>query len=219
MTDFYDAIDIIKRYEGFNEKALADPSTGGEPFSIGYGTQFYPDGEPVKRGQLCTERKALEYLLHELNEIEDDLNSLNLGLDSCMQNALISFVHSIGWDAFLYSRVIEHTINENWGKVAQEITAWVVDGEYRIIGSLIDRRKEESLLFLKEVGVSFAPAGQILLNAFRQYQGTLYQQRAIQTLEESVNPYVLAEFANQFSEKDSDAFFESDGTPRYTSWD
>lgn len=219
MTDFCDAIDIIKKYEGFNEKALADPYTGKEPFSIGYGTQFYPDGEPVKKGQLCTERKALEYLVYEVNEIEDDLDSLNLGLDSSMKNALVSFVHSIGWDAFLYSRVIEHIINENWGGVAREIMAWVVDCEYRIIGNLIHRRREESSLFLKEVGISFAPVGQILINAFRQYQGTLYQQRAVQLLEESVNPYVLAEFANLFSTKEANDFFESDGTPRYTSWD
>lgn len=219
MIDFCDAMDIIKKYEGFSEKALADPSTGKEPFSIGYGTQFYPDGEPVKKGQLCTERKALEYLLHEVNEIDNDLKSFNLGLEPNMTNALISFIHSVGWDLFLKSRVIEYIVNEKWKKVAQEMTAWVIDGDYRIIGSLIDRRREESLLFLKDVGISFAPAGELLLNAFRQYQGTIYQQKAIQMLEENTNPYVLSEFANKFSAKNFDEFFENHETHEYTAWD
>ena len=60
MADFSFAIDLICKYEGFNEKAYPNNVTGKEPYTIGYGTQFYPDGTPVKAGQLCTKHKAYE---------------------------------------------------------------------------------------------------------------------------------------------------------------
>ena len=62
MSDLSHAVNLIRKYEGYSEKAYPDPITGEEPYTIGFGTQFYPDGSPVKRGQCCTREKALEYL-------------------------------------------------------------------------------------------------------------------------------------------------------------
>lgn len=151
MSGWHTAIDIIKSFQGFNEKAFADPDTGDYPYTLGFGTQYYPDGEPVKQGQCCTYQKAMEYLLHETNEIRRDLEQLNLGLDASMTEALISFAHSIGWQPFLYSQIIDCCEQENWLAVAQEIKRWVFDGESRIIGSLLARRRVEANLFLQEV--------------------------------------------------------------------
>ena len=106
MSDLSRAINLIRKHEGFNEKAYPDPATGEDPYTIGYGTQFYPDGSPVKRGQCCSKEKALEYLFHETAVIDTQLIKLNLGLDNSMRQALISFVHSIGWEPFLYSNAI-----------------------------------------------------------------------------------------------------------------
>ena len=100
MADFANAIAIIRQYEGFNEKAYPHFETGGAPYTLGYGTQFYPDGAPVQRGQRVTKEKALEYLKAELDVISDQLAGLDLILTSGMEEALISFVHSIGWDNF-----------------------------------------------------------------------------------------------------------------------
>ena len=66
MADFSLAINLIRKYEGYAEKAYPHPNSGEEPYSIGYGTQFYPDGAPVKKGQRCTKEKALEYLFNEV---------------------------------------------------------------------------------------------------------------------------------------------------------
>ena len=100
MSCFARAIDIIKKYEGYSERAYPDPLTGGEPYTLGYGSQYYPDGTIVKKGQCCTKQKAMEYLLHDIEVIEGDLKRLNLGLDSAMTEALISFVHSVGWEPY-----------------------------------------------------------------------------------------------------------------------
>ena len=59
MSDFSLTVNLIRRYEGFSEKAYPDPCSGDKPYTIGYGTQYYPDGAPVKIGQRCTEEKAL----------------------------------------------------------------------------------------------------------------------------------------------------------------
>lgn len=193
------AIELIKRYEAFNEKAFADPDTGDYPYTIGFGTQYYPNGEAVKQGHLCTYQKALEYLLHEISELRHDILDLNLGLDECMLDALISFAHSIGWDAFLYSQVIDLCEHEDWIAVSQEIRRWVFDSDTRIIGSLVARRREEAQLFLQNVDNCPWTSSEVLLRAFRNYTASKAQVRAIRLLEEQINPYILAEFCNNFA--------------------
>jgi lysozyme len=221
MADFRRAINIIKKYEGYSEKAYPDPNTGGAPYTIGYGTQYYPDGSPVKQGHRCTQHKALEYLFHEVELIDDELTRLNLGLDASMREALISFIHSIGWEPFLYSEIIDAVENEYWGGAAEEITHWIFDSYYKVIGGLVDRRREESNLFLAEVKTPIDKGGEILLDAFRNYSAQPNQIQAIRSLEASTNPYVLAEFVNSFEaetsfELDSD-YEENDSIS--ISWD
>lgn len=213
MSDFSAAIELIRKYEGYNEKAYADHSTGGEPYTIGYGTQFYPDGSPVKRGHLCTKRKALEYLYHELEVLDVELKKLNLGIDECMHQALLSFCHSVGWSSFLYSNIIDCLEQEDWRGASEEIPKWVFDQDHKMIGSLMHRRQEEVRLFLREINDNAWVSTEVLLTAFRNYSAATHQVRAIRTLEESVNPYVLSEFANNFriNEDPWDGFFQGDG--------
>lgn len=198
MADLSHAVNLIRKYEGFNEKAYPDPHTGGEPYTIGYGTQFYPDGSPVKKGQCCTKEKALEYLFHELSVIENQLLKLNLGLDGSMHQALVSFVHSVGWDAFLYSSVIDCIEAEDFSGATEEIGKWIFDEYHKVIGGLLDRRREEINLFLQEVEANPWSSTEILLKAFRNYCASPHQVRAIRNLEEKLNPYLLSEFANDF---------------------
>lgn len=198
MSDLSGAINLIRKYEGFNEKAYADPITGGEPYTIGFGTQFYPDGSPVKRGQRCTREKALEYLFHEINVIDNQLAKLNLGLDNSMRQALISFVHSVGWDPFLYSHVIDCIEAEDFCGATQEIGKWIFDEDHNVIGGLLDRRREEINLFLQEIDANPWSSTEILLTAFRNYSAAPHEVRAVRELEERISPYILSEFANSF---------------------
>lgn len=192
------AIDLIRKYEGFNEKAYLDPYSEGECYAIGYGTQFYPDGSPVKRGQCCSKEKALEYLYHETSVIELQLLKLNLGLDEQMNQALISFIHSIGWEPFLYSRIIDCIEMEDFPGASREIGCWVFDHKHKIIPELLERRREEIDLFLQDVEDHNLESMQILTRAFRSYSAAPHQINAICKLEQQINPYVLSEFANNF---------------------
>ena len=198
MADFAHAINLIRKYEGFNEKAYADPATGAEPYTIGFGTQYYPDGSPVKKGQLCSKEKALEYLFHEVSIIDTELQKLNLGLDNSMRQALISFVHSIGWEPFLYSEIVDAIEREDFKTASDAMSRWIFDEYHHVVGGLIDRRREEVNLFLQEVDANPWSSTEILLTAFRNYTAAHHQVRAIRKLEESLNPYILSEFANNF---------------------
>lgn len=198
MKNFAPAIEIICRYQGFNEKAYPDLETGGAPYSIGYGTQFYPDESPVIAGQMCTKQKALEYLKHELEALDEELDTINLHLDIPMRMALLSFIHSVGWNAFVHCELIDCIGNEDWHGVSFEMSRWIFDHNYQVIGNLIDRRREEIHLFLEEVDGNPWSSTEVLLSAFRNYAAAPHQVRAIRKLEENMNPYVLAEFANDF---------------------
>jgi len=213
MSDFSAAIELIRKYEGYNEKAYPDQATGAEPYTIGYGTQFYPDGSPVRRGHLCTKRKALEYLYHELEVIDTELKKLNLGIDDYMHQALLSFVHSVGWNSFLYSNIIDALEQEDWRLASEEFPKWVFDQEHQMVGALLHRRQEEVLLFLREVNDTPTFATEVLLTAFRNYSAAPHQVRAIRVLEQSINPYTLSEFANNFriSEDPWGNFFGQEG--------
>ena len=140
----------------------------------------------------------MEYLLKEVNVIGKEIQSLNLGLDSSMLEALISFVHSIGWHPFLYSNIIDICEKENWINAGEEITRWIFDNQHQVIGNLIERRREEVALFFAELNANAWTSGEILLKAFRNYSAFPNEVRAIRTLETQINPYVLAEFANNF---------------------
>lgn len=198
MADISRAINLIRKYEGFNEKAYPDPCTGGEPYTLGYGTQFYPDGSPVKQGQRCSKEKALEYLFHEAHLIESQLQKLNLGLDNSMAQALISFVHSIGWEAFLYSEIVDCIDREDYEGATKSMGDWIFDPYHKVVGGLIDRRREEIDLFLQEVDANPWSSTEVLLRAFRNYNAAPNQVRAIRQLEEDISPYVLSKFANNF---------------------
>lgn len=202
MTDLLNAVDLIRKYEGFNEKAYPDPVSGAAPYTIGYGTQFYPDGSAVRKGHLCSTEKAMEYLLRELEILDTQLKGLELNIDECMHQALLSFVHSVGWEPFLYSEIIDAIEREEFSLAADEMERWIFDEDGKVIGNLLERRREEVKLFLKNVLGPTGPTGALLLAAFRNYAGAKHQVQAIKNLEQHINPYILSQFANAFKVND-----------------
>ena len=199
MSDLASAIKLICKYEGFNETAYPDINTGGKPYTIGFGTQYYSDGSPVKAGQKCTKQKAYEYLFNEISIIQEQIKALDLkNLNNSIEEALISFIHSVGWEAFLYSNIIDCLEIENYAGASQEISKWIFNEKYEVIGNLLDRRKEEINLFLNEIEIDSEPISDILLTAFHNFEGNPNQLRAIRKLENRINPYVLSDFTNEF---------------------
>ncbi len=68
-------IDLIKQFEGFAQalpdgraQAYADPLRGWEVPTIGYGTTRYPDGVPVKKGDIINKTQAEAYLIDHVDQ-------------------------------------------------------------------------------------------------------------------------------------------------------
>jgi GH24 family phage-related lysozyme (muramidase) len=56
------AVPLIKQFEGCELKAYADPETGGEPWTIGWGNTTHFDGSKVKAGDTITQAVADQML-------------------------------------------------------------------------------------------------------------------------------------------------------------
>jgi hypothetical protein len=137
-------------------------------------------------------------LFYELNVIDDCLEKLNLGIQESMREALLSFIHSIGWESFLYSHIIDLLEEDNFYAVAEEMGRWVFDEEQKVIGGLIERRKDEIQLFWEDVDSLLPPSAGILMQAFHSFSAREREVKAIQNLERKISPYVLSVFANEF---------------------
>jgi lysozyme len=91
------AIAIIKEYEGFRAQAYPDPRTGGEPWTIGYGTTWYANGKKVKKGDKVTEAKALKELEHKVTDLHTQLKrEIKVPLTDGQWAAMISFAYNLG---------------------------------------------------------------------------------------------------------------------------
>lgn len=93
------AIDLIKRFEGCHLKAYPDPITGGEPWTIGWGSTKTPDGHPIKPGMIISQEEADRYLYSDLERCHTILASSipNWGnLRETQKAALLSFAYNVG---------------------------------------------------------------------------------------------------------------------------
>jgi hypothetical protein len=138
-----------------------------------------------------------------------------------MHQALISFIHSIGWEPFLYSNIVDCLEREDFCSATEEIGRWIFDEDHKAIGGLLDRRREEIALFLLDVDANPWSSTEVLLKAFRNYTAAPQQVRAIRALEENINPYVLSEFANSFliGQETWDSFWDKEADCLFDSYD
>ena len=52
------ALPLVKEFEGCRLTAYPDPETGGEPWTIGWGSTAYADGRPVRKGDRISQKLA-----------------------------------------------------------------------------------------------------------------------------------------------------------------
>jgi GH24 family phage-related lysozyme (muramidase) len=99
QSDLSAAISLIKEFEGCHLSAYPDPLSGGEPWTIGYGTTRYSSGTPVKRGDKINVIEADMLLRLEIDRITDKLRTTvphwNV-MDDNQRSALVSFAYNLG---------------------------------------------------------------------------------------------------------------------------
>jgi lysozyme len=141
-------IKLIQMFESFSAKAYSDMV--GVP-TIGYGTTHYPNGNPVKIGDICTPIQAQTYLMHDLQKFEDTINT-HLSRDPTQEqfDAMASLTYNIGGGNFLSSSVLH---NFNAGLINQAQASFLMWNKVHENGQLVPakgltrRRVAEAALF------------------------------------------------------------------------
>jgi GH24 family phage-related lysozyme (muramidase) len=99
QADLAAALKLIKDFEGCHLDAYPDPLSGGDPWTIGYGTTRYGDGRPVKRGDKINAIEADLLLRQEVDHIAAKLRATVPYWGEMADHqkcALVSFAYNLG---------------------------------------------------------------------------------------------------------------------------
>lgn len=141
-------IELIKHFESFKEKAYQD---SGGIWTIGYGNTLWKDGTKVKRGDIISEREAVELMAYWLKEKERILmTKINVPLKQHQFDALISFIYNAGTGYYSNKKYLDYNIfkkvNDNSiSKEYWENLAITAGG--KVLNGLKRRRRAEWKMF------------------------------------------------------------------------
>ena len=140
------AIDLIKKYEGFRPQAYQD-SVG--VWTIGYGTTRI-NGQPVKAGMSITEDQALQLVQQEVNKLWSQIEQISrVNLNQNQMNALVDFAYNLGFNALKTSTLMKYVNQSKFDQAANEFTRWVYAGG-KVLPGLVKRREAEKQLFMQK---------------------------------------------------------------------
>lgn len=141
-------IELIKSFEGFRANAYPDPKSGGEPWTVGYGTTKFPSGRPVKKGDYVTPAQAEMYLREDVKKFANYVDALvTVPLKQCQYDALVSFVYNLGATNFRKSTLLKKLNAKDYKGAADEFLRWVSPGS-SVEAGLRRRRTAERAMFL-----------------------------------------------------------------------
>jgi GH24 family phage-related lysozyme (muramidase) len=99
QADLAAALKLIKDFEGCHLEAYPDPLSGGDPWTIGYGTTRYQDGRRVSRGDKINAIEADLLLRQEVDRIAEKLRATVpywVEMADHQKCTLISFAYNLG---------------------------------------------------------------------------------------------------------------------------
>lgn len=134
-------IDLIKQFEGLLLEAYPDPGTGGDPWTIGYGTT-----KDVRPGMVITEERAEQLLVEGLEAFEQAvLHLLPIGLTQSEFDALVSFAYNCGAAALEASTLRRRLLagEPRCWVYQKEFPRWVKGGS-GVLEGLVKRRQAEA---------------------------------------------------------------------------
>lgn len=141
-------IELIKSFEGFRANAYPDPKSGGDPWTVGYGTTKFPSGRPVKKGDYVTPAQAEMYLREDVKKFASSIDALvTVQLKQCQYDALVSFVYNLGATNFRKSTLLKKLNAKDYKGAADEFLRWVSPGS-SVEAGLRRRRTAERAMFL-----------------------------------------------------------------------
>lgn len=144
------AMAIVQEFEGCRLEAYPDPGTGGDPWTIGWGSTSI-GGKPVREGQAITQLQADAALSDTLGRFWQEITEAApvVGqLSANQQAALVSFAYNVGVGAFAESTLAKRlAAGDDPDTVArEELPRWNKGGS-GVMAGLVRRRAAEVALF------------------------------------------------------------------------
>lgn len=153
--DHSEALKLIKEFEGCHLSAYPDPLSGGEPWTIGYGTTRYPDGRPVRRGDKVNVIEAGQLLSMEVDRIAAKLAATVphwAEMSEGQQAALLSFAYNLGsgfYGTSGFETISRRLREKDWAKVPAALELYRNPGS-NVEAGLLRRRRAEGALWAGE---------------------------------------------------------------------
>ena len=153
QADLSAALGLIKQFEGVSLRAYPDPLSGGDPWTIGYGTTRYQDGRSVRRGDSITPVEADTLLRLEVDRIAAALAKAIPFWSQMVDNqkcALISFAYNLGtgfYGSSGFNSITNALAGKHWGDIPKVLMLYVNPGT-NVETGLRRRRTAEGKLWL-----------------------------------------------------------------------
>jgi GH24 family phage-related lysozyme (muramidase) len=146
------ALDLIRNFEGFVERAYPDPASGAEPWTIGYGfTTLY--GRAVQPGQTISQQEANAELQRQAEDCANHLAGTIPYWSSMNANrrcALLDFAWNLGSDFYgdeaNFGSITRDLKNHDWTHVPQTMLLYCDPGS-SVEAGLRRRRQAEANLW------------------------------------------------------------------------
>lgn len=151
QSDLAGAIALIKEFEGCHLSAYPDPLSGGDPWTIGYGTTRYQHGGKVQRGDKINVIEADLLLRQEIDRIAAKLAGTVphwKAMNDNQRSALVSFAYNLGsgfYGAQGFETISRCLRERDWAAVPAAMELYRNPGTHVEAGLLRRRRAEGKL--------------------------------------------------------------------------
>lgn len=139
-------LDLIKSFEGLRLEAYPDPGTGGDPWTVGYGST-----KGVKKGMKITVQEAEQRLIMDLQDACKAVERyVTIPLNDNQFAALVSFTFNVGAGNLAVSTLLKRLNEGEYGSVPMQLMRWN-RAAGKILNGLTRRRTAEGDLFQRHV--------------------------------------------------------------------
>ena len=151
MTPSPECIKLVQEFEGCAKKrpdgrieAYPDPATGGDPWTIGWGST----GPDIKKGVVWTQEQCDDRFVAHLQEFADKVNKLLGGAPTTQHqfDALVSFAYNLGPGNLASSTLLKKHKARDYAGAAAEFAKWNKANK-KVMAGLTRRRAAEAQLY------------------------------------------------------------------------
>jgi lysozyme len=144
-------IRLIQEFEGCARKqpdgsflAYPDPGTGGDPWTIGWGST----GPDIRKGVVWTQQQCDDRFAEHLDEFASKVSSLlgDTPTTQCQFDAMVSFAYNVGVGNLSSSTLLRKHKAGNYQGAAAEFARWN-KAAGKVLPGLTRRRTAEAALY------------------------------------------------------------------------